>query len=125
MPLRCPELAGCQSLERPPSSGIIMKLRSITAALKHHHIPLHAQAVLQMLTWAGLVEEKEYLSLTGSGEVKNFQQLTDIGLKYGANASTLSPTKTEIKVRVDAMPELARECHRGFSEYLTFKTQGE
>jgi len=30
----------------------------------------------------------------------------------------LSPTKTEIKVRLNAVPDLIRECHRGFSEYL-------
>jgi hypothetical protein len=95
-----------------------MKLLSITAALKHHQIPLHAQSVLQMLTWAGLVEEVEYLSSTGSGEVKTFQRLTAAGLQYGENTATLSPTKTEIKVRVSAIPELVRACHRGFSEYL-------
>jgi len=95
-----------------------MKLMSITAALKQTQVPLHAQAILQMLTWAGLVEEVEYLSSTGSGEVKTFHRLTELGLQYGDNAATLSPTKTEIKVRLNAVPDLIRECHRGFSEYL-------
>lgn len=94
---------------------------SITAALKQHQIPLHAQSVLQMLTWAGLVEESEYLSSTGSGEVKKFQRLTAAGLVYGQNVATLSPTKTEIKVHVSTLPDLIRECHRGFSEYLGSK----
>lgn len=95
-----------------------MKMMSVTAALKQHQIPLHAQSVLQMLAWAGLVEEMEYLSSTGSGEVKTFQRLTSAGLQYGENVATLSPTKTEIKVRLAAVPDLILECHRGFSEYL-------
>ncbi|WP_056396315.1 hypothetical protein [Massilia sp. Root418] len=94
---------------------------SITAALKQHAIPLHAQAILQMLIWARLVEEVEYLSSTGSGEVKTFQRLTHIGLEYGENVATLSPTKTEIKILPNSLPALIRECHRGFTEYLANK----
>lgn len=95
---------------------------SITAALKDNNIPLHAQSVLQMLTWAGHVEEVEYPSSTGSGEIKTFQRLTDTGLKFGANKATLSPTKTEIKIDPAVLPVLLQECQRGFSAFLAARS---
>ena len=94
---------------------------SITAALKNNNIPLHAQSVLQMLIWAGHVEEVEYPSSTGSGEIKKYQRLTDTGLKFGANMATLSPTKTEIKIDPTVLPIILQECHRGFSTFLAAK----
>lgn len=96
----------------------VAEILSVTAALKQESIPLHAQSVLQMMAWAGLVEEIEYVSSTGSGEIKFFQRLTETGLKYGVNLPTLSSVKTEIKINPKALASILKECHEAFGKYV-------
>lgn len=95
------------------------KLMSVTAALKQEEVQLSAQTVLQLMTLASLVEEAEYLSSTGSGEIKCFTRLTDSGLKYGENKSTMSPTKTEIKIDPSKIKEILAECNGAFNAYVS------
>lgn len=54
---------------------------SVTAALKQRAIPLPAALVLQMMLWAGLIEDVEYTSSSGSGEIKHVLRHYQSGLR--------------------------------------------
>lgn len=92
---------------------------SMTAALKHRAIPLPASSVLQMMQWAGLVEDVEYTSSSGSGEIKHFLRLTERGLAYGVNlASPVSKEKTEVAIYPSRLGAILRQCHGGLGRYI-------
>lgn len=79
---------------------------SATKLLKQLEVPLDAVSLLAGLELAGLLEERQYVSSSGSGEVKRYKALTDAGLAYGVNAKTLSPEKTEVRFYEETFPQV-------------------
>lgn len=59
--------------------------------------PMDATTLFRALEFAGLVEQKSYVSSSGSGEIKEFWAFTENGLRFGENTPTISPTKTELR----------------------------
>jgi hypothetical protein len=95
------------------------KLLSVMAALKEAEVSLSAQTVLQLMERAALVENVEYVSSSGSGEIKKFSRLTEAGLGYGANKATFSPTKTDIKIDPTKVKDILVVCHEAFGRYVS------
>lgn len=92
---------------------------SVTAALKQRDISLPAASVLQMMQWAGLVEDVEYVSSTGSGEIKQFMRLTEQGFTYCVNPSApVSKEKTEVAICPSRMGAILRHCHGVLGPYI-------
>lgn len=81
---------------------------SATKLLKQLAVPIDAKSFLAGLQLAGLLEEREYVSSSGSGEVKRYRALTADGLAYGVNAETLSAEKTEVRFYVETFPAVLR-----------------
>lgn len=67
--------------------------------------PMDSLTLFKALSLAGLVEQRTYLSSTGSGEVKKFWAFTDAGIHLGKNQATMSPTKTELRFHEETFPE--------------------
>lgn len=88
--------------------GGVHEPQSATQLLKQLAVPLDAKSFLAGLELAGLLVEREYLSSTGSGEVKRYKALTEEGLAYGVNAPTMSPEKTEVKFFRKTFPHVLR-----------------
>lgn len=61
------------------------KLNSAKNLLQKHALPLDANSFYKGLTLSGAMHEVEYLSTSGSGEVKNFWQFTSEGERFGEN----------------------------------------
>lgn len=92
---------------------------SVTAALKERGVTLPAASVLQMMQWVGLVEEVEYTSSSGSGEIKRFLRLTERGLAYGINVpGPVSKEKTEVAIYPSVLGAILRHCHGGPGRYI-------
>lgn len=53
---------------------------SFTAALKERGVALPAASILLMMQWAGLVEEVEYTSSSGSSEIKRFGRYIEMNV---------------------------------------------
>lgn len=68
--------------------------------------PMDSATLFKALEFAGLVEQRTYLSSTGSGEIKKYWAFTDAGLRYGVNQATLSPTKTELRFFEDTFTDV-------------------
>lgn len=67
--------------------------------------PMDAATLFKALEAAGLMEQRTYLSSTGSGEVKRFWAFTNAGAAIGENQPTISPTKTEPRFFVSTFPQ--------------------
>jgi hypothetical protein len=74
--------------------------------LNQHSSPLDAASLFNAMYLAGLLEEKKYLSSTGSGELKSYHSLTDSGLKYGLNQGSRYSEKTDVKLFSPTFKEL-------------------
>lgn len=74
---------------------------------------LDAASLFAGMAQIGLLEEREYLSSSGSGEIKRYKALTEEGLRYGKNMPTMSPTKTEVKLYPSAFPDLLQRVCQG------------
>lgn len=97
---------------------------SMTVALKPHAIPLPAASVLQMMQWAGLIEDVEYASSSGSGEIKHFLRLTERGLTYGVNlAGPVSKEKTEVAIYPSRLGVILRQFHGRLGRYIEMNVQ--
>lgn len=83
-----------------------MKPESLTTLLKISGSSLNAAAMFNALLRTGHGQIVEYESTTGSGEVKSFFALTESGLAYGTNRSTLHEFKTEARFYPDKFREL-------------------
>ncbi|MBC3884739.1 hypothetical protein [Undibacterium griseum] len=92
---------------------------AVSKALEQQDIPLSGQTVLHLMKLASLVEEAEYVSSSGSGEIKSYSRLTPSGLKYGENKKTMSPTKTDITIYPSKIKEILIECHSALGVYLS------
>ncbi|MDM0110071.1 hypothetical protein QTH97_34575 [Variovorax sp. J22R24] len=71
-----------------------MKTASAKELLEGMGALLNAAALNKILLMMGLAEEIEYLSSTGSGEVKSYTRLTERGLAYGKNKESGFSEKT-------------------------------
>ncbi len=82
------------------------RTETITNLLKDADSSLHPSTVNRVMLKAGLAEMAEYLSTTGSGEVKEFLRLNEAGQRFGENQWTAHPIKTTVRLYPDAFPEL-------------------
>lgn len=71
--------------------------RSAKQLLDAYGSPMDSATLIRAFQLAGLVEERTYLSSTGSGEIKRYWAFAEPGFEYGINQATLSPTKTELR----------------------------
>ncbi|EBU7766774.1 hypothetical protein [Salmonella enterica] len=83
-----------------------MKGLSAKDLLNKHSSPLNAASLLNAMLLAGLLEEKEYISSTGSGEIKSYRSLTEAGLKYGMNKKSGYSEATELRFFPSTFSEL-------------------
>lgn len=88
-----------------------MKAESLTSLVKDAGISLNAASLLTALVRTELAETVEYPSTTGSGEIKTFVRLTEAGLKYGVNKSTMHEFKTDPRFFAETFPKLLRVVH--------------
>lgn len=82
------------------------KVQSAKDLLEEHSSPLNSASLFDALLLAGLLEEKTYLSSTGSGEVKSYMSLTDDGQRYGVNRISRYSEKTELRFYPSTFKEL-------------------
>lgn len=84
-----------------------MKTLTLTSLLDEYSCSLDANSIMRVMMKYGLAEDAEYISTTGSGEVKRFRRLTDEGLNYGINeASSGHDIKTSPRFYMDTFPAL-------------------
>ncbi|MCG9105605.1 hypothetical protein LH433_02390 [Laribacter hongkongensis] len=93
------------------------KLQSAKALLESCGSPLNAASLYAGMAQIGLLTEIEYLSSTGSGEIKQYKSLTEDAMCYGENVSTMSPVKTDIKLYPSTFPELLLRVCDGISDH--------
>ena len=74
-----------------------MKVLPAKDLLNKYSSPLDAASLFKAMQVAGLLEDKKYVSSTGSGEVKAYRSLTHEGLKFGINKESGYSEATEIK----------------------------
>lgn len=82
------------------------KVFSAKDLLEKYSSPLNSSSLFNALEVAGLVVSKEYVSSTGSGEIKSYLSLIDDGLKFGLNRQSAYSEKTELRFFNDSFPEL-------------------
>jgi len=86
---------------------VTIKSATLTSLLDEHSCSLDAKSIMRVMMRYGLAEDAEYISTTGSGEVKRFRRLTDEGLNYGINeASSGHDIKTSPRFYIDTFPTL-------------------
>lgn len=61
------------------------KLDTAKHLLQQHDLPLDANSLCKGLALSGAMKEVEYLSTSGSGEVKTYWQFTGEGEAFGEN----------------------------------------
>jgi hypothetical protein len=83
-----------------------MKGLSAKDLLNKHSSPIDAASLFNAMGLAGLIEEKEYVSSTGSGEIKVYRSLTECGLKYGMNKKSSYTEATELRFFPSTFTEL-------------------
>lgn len=86
---------------------MIVKTSTLTALLEEYSCSMDASSIMKVMMRYGLADDAEYVSTTGSGEIKRFRRLIDEGLNYGVNeASPVHDIKTTPKFYVDTFPSL-------------------
>lgn len=85
-----------------------MKAESLTVLVKQSGVSLNAATILAAIRHTDLVEEVEYVSTSGSGEIKSFLRLTDAGLAFGVNKDGAHEIKTEARFFAETFPGLLR-----------------
>lgn len=83
-----------------------MQSYSLTQLSKETKTSLNAASILSAIIKTDLANEVEYVSTSGSGEIKKFVQLSDSGLRYGENRATIHEFKTEPRFYAKTFPEL-------------------
>lgn len=82
------------------------KPAAITALLRANDLSLDAATTLKALERAGVISEQKYVSTSGSGEIKSFRKIVEAQLRYGINAPTPHPFRTEPKFYREHFPGL-------------------
>lgn len=80
--------------------------RPIKQILERLGVSLDAITVNRALLRLGYLENAEYISSTGSGEIKTYHRLTAIGLEYGENVPSRYSEKSEVRFYETRAPEL-------------------
>ncbi|WP_397458685.1 hypothetical protein AB3464_00590 [Pseudomonas asplenii] len=62
-----------------------MKVKTLKALIADYNVSFDASTVMNALIKSGYAEVQEYLSSTGSGEIKSFKRLTVLGEQFGEN----------------------------------------
>lgn len=88
------------------STGKNEKAFSAKDLLEKHSSPLNSTSLFNGMVLAKLLEEKKYLSSTGSGEIKSYLSLTENGMKFGINRSSEYSQKTEVRFYPSTFREL-------------------
>ena len=83
-----------------------MKTASAKELLEDIGALINANSFYKILEEMGLVEEAEYLSSTGSGEIKTYSRLTEAGIIYGGNKKNVFSAKTNLVFYKNAFPSL-------------------
>lgn len=79
--------------------------------------PLEAKSFYLLAERAGLVEWREYVSTSGSGEIKRLRRFTDAGLRFGVNDPTPHPFMTHCKLYRSNLGELMRLLAAALNAY--------
>lgn len=87
--------------------------------------PIDAASLLDLLCAAHLATWAEYVSTTGSGEIKKYRVLTESGLRYGVNASTAHPSRTECRFYADTFPALLQVAAQTLTSFSQRIVQAE
>lgn len=81
--------------------------KSLKALISLYGVSFDASTIMNALIKAGYAENFEYLSSTGSGELKSFKKLTEEGEIFGVNKEGFGPSiKTEARFFESKFPEL-------------------
>ncbi|NVZ62023.1 hypothetical protein HX867_08010 [Pseudomonas gingeri] len=85
-----------------------MEAKPLKALLADRNVSFDATTILNALVKSGHAENSEYASTTGSGQLKSFKRLTESGMQFGTNKSTMHPLKTEPRFYEETFPELLK-----------------
>lgn len=81
--------------------------KSLKALISQYGVSFDASTIMNALIKAGYAENFEYLSSTGSGELKSFKKLTEHGERFGVNKEGFGLSiKTEARFFDSTFPEL-------------------
>lgn len=81
--------------------------KSLKALISQFGVSFDASTIMNALLKAGYAENFQYLSSTGSGELKSFRKLTEQGEKFGVNKEGFGPSiKTEARFFESTFPDL-------------------
>lgn len=87
-------------------AGPVKPLKELTS---RYGVSLDPITIMNALLKAGYAENIEYLSSTGSGELKSFRRLTEAGEKFGVNKGGYGSTiKTDARFFETTFPELLK-----------------
>ncbi len=95
------------------------KPKSPKELLANRDAPLDATSFYALLELAGMIEWQEYLSTTGSGEIKRFRRLNRAGLNYGINAPTAHEFRTECRFYAENFPDLLKIAAGALSRFAS------
>lgn len=76
-----------------------LKHYSLSKILEMNNCYLSPVAVFKALVHLGYIENAEYMSSTGTGEIKKYRRFTDKGLTYGINKKSFNPNSTKTECR--------------------------
>ena len=85
---------------------------SATELLEASDSFIDATMFFKLLEKAGYLKKVEYLSSTGTGEIKTYKSLTEMGLKYGINRGTKHPPKTECRFFKETFDDILSEVSK-------------
>lgn len=84
-----------------------MQTKSLKALIADYGVSFDASTIMNALIKSGYAEVQEYLSSTGSGELKSFKKLTELGEQFGENKEGFGlSVKTEARFYHSKFPEL-------------------
>lgn|GEM_PF-5740352 len=72
---------------------------SVTELLEANNCYIAPVTIFKVLIELGYIEEVEYLSSTGTGELKKYRRFTDKGLEYGINSKSFRQKSESTKCK--------------------------
>lgn len=96
-----------------------MKVDSLTNLVKDTGISLNAATLLAAIIKTPLAETVEYISTSGSGEIKKFVRLTDAGLKFGINRPGIHEFKTEVRFYAHTFRDFLDVIHQHIGDEIS------
>lgn len=83
-----------------------MAVKSLKALVADFDVSLEPTTIFNALVRAGYVEDFEYPSTTGSGQMKSFKKILPHAERFGENRAAMHPFKTEARFYAEHFPEL-------------------